>query len=217
MKKRTILIIGVAAVFAIIYISLGDQGSPKHPTLNESARLPDEYLKNVAYYEQSKRHENSANSLEKAVAAIREIESDVDNESFEKLEQAITRLQNLHQAILKSSLNTQEMRSIFEYVLNSLTHAELEVSEMYAETNHLDKANLALKYAQLHVKNAILFHNDFWGKDTEQLAIEKHIFREMDSLLENEAVSPVEYIFALDKMIKEVDEVIEKQGREMKP
>jgi hypothetical protein len=217
MKKRTILIIGVAAVFAIIYISLGDQGGPKHPTLNESARLPDEYLKNVAYYEQSERHENSANSLEKAVAAIREIESDVDNESFEKLEHAIARLQNLHQAILKSSLSTQEMRSTFEYVLNSLTHAELEVSEMYAETNHLDKANLALKYAQLHVKNAILFHNEFWGKDTEQLAIEKHVFREMDSLLENEAVSPVEYIFALDKMMKEVDEVIDKQGKEIKP
>ncbi len=208
MKKQiTWIIIGVITLFVIIYL-VGQERTPDNPTLNESAIMPDEYMRNVDYYEQKDRHAISAFNLERAIQSIWKLESDVDDQSFEKLENAIKGLEDVHKSILRDSVDSERLRSAFEFALNNLAHAELEVAEMYAETNHLDKANIALKYAQLHIKNAMLFHNPYWDQNPENLAIEKQVFLEMDSLLENEAVSPVEYTMALDKMIKEIDKII---------
>lgn len=199
---------GVIALFAIIYF-VGQEQTPDNPTLNSSAQMPDEYLKGVDFYEQQDRHEMSAFNLEKAIEAIWKLESDVDDESFEKLENAVERLEVIHKSILRDSVDTREIRSAFEYALNNLAHAELEVAEMYAETNHLDQADIALKYAKLHIKNSMLFHDPYWDSNPQKLAIEKQVFIEIDSLIKNKAVSPVEYTLALDKMIKEIDEIIE--------
>lgn len=209
MKKQILwIIIGVVALFMIFFF-IGQGQTPDHPTLNKSAQMPDEYLKSVDFYEQEDRHLMSAFNLEKAIESIWKLESDVDSESFEKLEKAVKRLEEVHKSILKDSVKSQELRSAFEFALNNLAHAELEVAEMYAETNHLDQADVALKYAKLHIKNAMLFHDPYWDSNPEKLAIEKQVFMEIDSLTENKAVSPVEYTLALDKMIKEIDEIIE--------
>ncbi|GAB4241588.1 MAG: hypothetical protein Tsb0034_18720 [Ekhidna sp.] len=209
MKKQIVwIIMGVIALFAIIYF-VGQERTPDNPTLNSSAQMPDKYLKSVDYYEQQDRHEMSAFNLEKAIEAIWKLESDVDDESFEKLENAVKRLEEVHRSILRDSVDARELRSAFEFALNNLAQAELEVAEMYAETNHLDQADIALKYAKLHIKNAMLFHNPYWDANPNKLAIEKQVFMQMDSLIKNKAVSPVEYTLALDKMIKEIDEIIE--------
>ncbi|WP_436515590.1 hypothetical protein [Ekhidna sp. To15] len=211
MKKQIIWIfVGVVALFIIIYY-VGQEQEPNHPTLNTSAVMPDEYLRIVDYYEQKDRHSMSAFNLEQAIQSIWKLESDVDDESFEKLENAIKRLEEVHKSILRDSIDSEELRLAFEFTLNNLAHAELEIAEMYAETNQLDKANMALKYARLHVKNAMLFHNPYWDKNPKNLAIEKQVFIEMDSLLENQAVSPVEYTMALDKMIREIDEIVDEK------
>ena len=210
MKKQIIwIIIGVVTLFVIIYF-VGREQTPNHPTLNSSALMPDEYLKNVDYYEQEDRHSLSAFNLEKAIQSIWKLETDVDDESFAKLEDAIQRLEEVHKSIIRDSIDTRHLRSAFEFALNNLAYAELEVAEMYAETNHLDQADIALKYAKLHIKNAMLFHNPYWDANPSKLAIEKQVFMEIDSLVENKAISPVEYTLALDKMIKEIDEIIEK-------
>lgn len=209
MKKQIIwIIIGVVTLFMIIYF-VGQDQTPENPTLNNSAQMPDEYLKSVDYYEQADRHSMSAFNLEKAIQSIWKLEGDVDDESFAKLEDAIQRLEEVHQHILRDSVDIEDLRSAFEYALNNLAHAELEIAEMYAETNHLDQADIALKYAKLHIKNAMLFHNPYWDSSPRKLAIEKQVFMEIDSLMKNESVSPVEYTLALDKMIKEIDEIIE--------
>ncbi|WP_370089381.1 hypothetical protein [Ekhidna sp.] len=211
MKKQFIWItLGIVTFFVIIYVG-GQQRENEHPTLNESAKMPDSYLKNVEYYEEKDRHEMSAFNLEKAIQSIWKLESDVDKSSFEKLESAIERLENVHKSIIRDSIDSNELRSSFEFALNNLAHAELEVSEMYAETNHIYEANIALKYAQLHVKNAMLFHNPYWKGDSIQFAIEKQVFNEMERLLKDKSVSPAEYTLALDKMIKAIDVVIANQ------
>ncbi|MEQ8627266.1 hypothetical protein [Ekhidna sp.] len=209
MKKQiTWIIIGVVALFLIIYFA-GQNRTSDSPTLNDSAILPDRYLRNVDYYEQKDRHSTSAFNLERAIQSIWKIESDVDDESYAKLERAIERLEEIHTSILRDSVDSDELRSAFEFALNNLAHAELEIAEMYAETNHIDKANVALKYAQLHIKNAMLFHQPYWDQNEKKLAIEKNVFEEIDSLIENNSVSPVEYTLVLDKMIKEIDQIIE--------
>lgn len=168
MKKQIIwIIIGVVTLFVIFYF-IGDKQTPDNPTLNKSAQMPDEYLKSVEYYEQQDRHSMSAFNLEKAIQSIWKLEADVDDESFTKLENAIQRLEEVHKSIIRDSVDTRQLRSAFEFALNNLAHAELEVAEMYAETNHLDQADIALKYAKLHIKNAMLFHNPYWDSNPKK-------------------------------------------------
>ncbi|WP_420577472.1 hypothetical protein [Ekhidna sp.] len=213
MKKQqvAIIVIGIFALFAIFYFYNQEPEIEQHPTLSAAAKMPDYHLKNVAHYEEEERHEMSAFSLEKAIESIWKLEKDVDDESFQKLEESISRLEEVHRSIVKDSISSIDLRSTFEYALNNLAHAELEIAEMYAETNQMEKANIALRYAQLHIKNAMLFHSPYWGSDSVQLAIEKHVFEEMDSLLVNKAVSPVNFTMTVNKMIKEVDQIIEKE------
>lgn len=216
MKKQTVLIIiGIVGLYTIIYFA-GQERKKRadHPTLSSLAAEPDSYLKNVEYYEEQERHNQSAFNLEEAIQSIWKLEKDVDEASFERLQSAIKRLEVAHKSIIRDSADMNDLRSTFEYTLNNLAHAELEISEMYAETNHMREANIALKYAMLHVKNAMLFHHSFWSGDGEQLAIEKQVFNEMDSLMNNNSISPIDYALALDKMIKEVDGIIKLQETE---
>jgi hypothetical protein len=213
MKKQqvSIIVIGIFVLFAIFYMYNREPEIEQHPTLNAAAKMPDFYLKNVEHYEEEDRHEISAFNLEKAIESIWKLEQDVNQESFQNLEQVIERLEEIHRRIVQDSVETHTMKSTFEYALNNLAQSELEIAEMYAETNNLDKANIAVKYAQLHIKNAMLFHNPFWRADSVQLGLEKQVFLEMDSLIDNESVSPVEYTMTLDKMIKQIDEIIKKK------
>ncbi len=211
MKKQVVItIVGILVMFTVIFLYNREPEVEQHPTLTASAQMPDFYLKNVGHYEEHERHSMSSYNLEKAIASIWKLEKDVDEKSFQKLEEAIKRLEVIHHSILEDSVDAQNMRATFDYTLNNLAHAELEIAEMYAETNQMDKANIAVKYAQIHIKNAMLFHNPFWQADSVQLAIEKQVFDEMDSLIDNQSISPVEYVMELDKLIKEVDQVMKK-------
>ncbi len=211
MKKQIILIlVAVVVIFTFLYFFNRTPEIDQHPSLTASAQMPDFYLKNVDHYEDEELHEMSAFNLEKAIESIWKLEKDVDEKSFQKLEREVLVLEEIHRRLLEDSIDIDEMRSAFEKTMSSLAHAELEIAEMYAETNHLNQANIALKYARLHIKNAMLFHNHYWKGDSGQLAIEKKVFQEMDSLLNNESASPVEYSMAIDKMIKEIDEILER-------
>ncbi len=206
MKKQYVWIVGLVIIITIgFYLVDRLDGEYNHPTLNEDARMPDAYLKNVQFYEESDRHEMSAYNLEKAIASIKKIESDVDTKSSKILGDATNKLEQIRKSILLDSINKNDMKATFELSLNSLAHAELEISEMYAEINQIDKAKIALKYAQLHIKNAMLLHNPYWETDSTRLSIEKNVFLEMDSLISNVSYSPIKYSLELDKMIKEVD------------
>lgn len=207
-KQALIILIGVVTLFVIIYLVNSESNTQQHPTLNTTAEMPDMYLRNVAYYADADKMEQSAHNLERAIESIWKIEQDVDDASFAQLERAIKDLEMIHHAMLTDSLEGVDMSKTFEYALDNLARAELEVSEMYAETNDMDNANIALKYAQLHIKNAMLFHDEFWNRDTLQLAIEKQVFEEMDSLSKNKAITPVEYVLTIDKMIKEIDQIL---------
>ena len=92
MKNLSIWIItGIVFLFLIIAFIGGEEKST-HPTLNEQAILPDKYLENAAYFEKEKRYDRSAENLEKAIRSIWKIQNDVDNESFDRLEDVVKKL-----------------------------------------------------------------------------------------------------------------------------
>lgn len=210
MKKEYIIIVGAILTLFVIFSIVGYEETPDHPTLNQSAIMPDKYMEDVTYYEKMERYDKSADNLEHAIKAIWKIQADVDEESFDRLEDVIVRLERLHSKLVKDSIHMNFMKEDFNYALHNLAHAELEIAEMYAETNDMDKATLALKYAQLHIKNAMLYHNPYWSDDNaqENMVVERRIFSELDSLINTESASVADNVLYIDKIIKEVDYLI---------
>jgi len=208
MKKISLILLGVLTLFVIIYFANVDPYTEQHPTLNASAQLPDRFLKNVAEYASQDKLKQSALNLEKAIESIWKLEQDVDRESFQNLEGTIQELEVVHRAILNDSLEGIDMPQTFELALDNLAKIELNIAETYAETNDMETAKIALKYARLHIKNAMLYHDRFWDSDTLQLAIERMVLDQIDSLTKNEAISAVEYVIVLDRMIDEIDQIL---------
>ncbi|MEQ9405639.1 MAG: hypothetical protein RIM99_18765 [Cyclobacteriaceae bacterium] len=204
MKTRYLFyILGTVLVFFTLFLFNKDNVVDQHPSLSVEAERPDIYLRNAAHYAFEHDYDRSLYHLDKAIEAIRKIESDVDLQSVELLDGAISRLQNVREKFIADSTMTGDMYSEFEFSLNALAHAELRVSEMYAETNHREFATMALKHARLHLKNAI------WFGDESFQQVENNVFLEIDSLIQNDALSPVELTSKIDRIIIELDKLLE--------
>lgn len=202
----------LALISFIIILSLpGRLGYvSKHPTLGKEAQQPDIHIKNVSHYLKSEEMERSVFHLQKAIESIKKIETDADIKSAEGLERAIKELEKVNDEFWNDTVNLDHMYQAFEYTLNNLAHAELEVSEMYAETHHEDRSKLALKYAQMHVRNALLFQKAIYEPSSSHAEIEQHVFLELDSLIAAETLSPADLSMKIDHIIHEVDELIAK-------
>lgn len=155
--------------------------------------------------------ERSIYHLRKAIESIKRIEHDTDLASIEGLDKAILELEKVNEELVKDSINLSLIYRAFDYTLNNLAHAELEVSEMYAETNQEEKSKLAMRYAQMHVRNALLFQQAVYEPGSDHVQIEQHVFQELDSLITNEALSSADLTLKIDHIIKEVDELILKR------
>jgi uncharacterized protein YdcH (DUF465 family) len=209
-KENLITIAGIAVIFVIISL-VGNSKNSEHPTLNEAALLPDKYLENVSYYEKLERFDKSAMSLGKAIEAIWKIQLDVDDDSFNHLEEVIRRLEAAHSRISKDSAHMSKLNEDFNYALTNLAKAELEIAEMYAEVHSMKKAKLALKYAQLHIKNAMLYHAPVWQESKQNLAVEENVIIEIDSLITSDVEFVADYVLKIDQVMKEVDQLIAEQ------
>lgn len=211
MKKLIIGILIFAAFLTALY--LWDQSNKRgkqHPEIHSQASKPDNYLLEAMAYEGENRHAKSAVKIEQAIEAIWALEPGVDDESFEHLEIAIRKLENVHRRILRDTIPYDELLTALEFSLGNLAHVELGVAAKYSASNRTMETRTALKYAQLHLKNILVLHNPNVTDESVILNSELKLLEEIDSLLANKELSQTEYSAALDKMLKEVDVILEK-------
>lgn len=176
-----------------------------HTSLNDHNLETDFYLRNAQYYMKENAYERSVFHIENAKKSLRELEDDIDLGSVEQIETAIHELDEIEAELLNDSLVTENMYSAFSRALQTISIAELRVSEKYAESNKMDISMVALKYAKLHLKNAINFSN---------LPNRKHgleIYIEMDSLIRSPTSSPSDLAGKIDHLIKELDVMIKEK------
>lgn len=194
--------------YSILYFwNKQEKESQQHPAIHSQAVKPDDYILEIKDLETQHQHSKSVKSIEMAIQAIWKLEADVDEKTFDRLEQTIDRLELAHRKIIIDSIPPKDLLNTLEFALGNLAIAELEVAEKYSNTNQLDESKIALKYAQLHVKNALMLHSADVPEDST-LSSELHVLNEIDSLLAIDDLSQEDYSAALDQLIKEVDEVI---------
>lgn len=204
MKKIIITIIAITGFIALLYFwNQRIREEAQHPEIHSLAGKPDDYLLEAMDYEGEHRHAKSAAKIEQAIGAIWKLEKEVDDESFDRMEQTIQRLEMVHRKIIRDSIPYSELLTALEYSLGNLAHVELEVAVKYSKSNQTSEARAAIKYAQLHLKNILILHNPNVMDQSPLLISEMQLLDELDSLLSRTDLSPMEYSASLDKMIKE--------------
>ncbi len=175
-----------------------------HTSLNDHNMETDLYLGNARHYMKENAYERSVFHIENAKKSLRELEADIDLGSAEQIEKAIKELDLIEAELMNDSLVTEDMYSAFSRTLQTISLAELRISEKYAESNKTEISIVALKYAKLHLKNALNYSN---------LPDRKHgmqVYEEMDSLIKSPTSSPAELAGQLDHLIKELDVIMAK-------
>jgi hypothetical protein len=189
--STAILLMG--GIYLFSYLNTESKIAP----LSSKAIIPDLLLNNTSVYYQ----EHAINRS--MVKAIKNIAIDLDPESKRILDLSIIDLIEVRKEIANDSVDSEHFDDAFSKVLNALTLAELRVSEALLETNHGKEARVALKYGMYHLSNTLKFTT---GKKKDY---EIHLYNELDSLLENGKLSHDEMIVRLEKMISELDSLIE--------
>jgi len=192
----------VFLISILFVVGLFTQTNPGHPSLNDTSAEPDLYLSNVRHYAKEQLAERSLYHLEKAIESIKKIETDIDINSKQKVDEAIAHLEMIYEEIARDSLVSEDLNKAFEFALNALTLAELRISERYAESNNPVQAKVALKYAQMHLKSASQY------SDLPNMNLERHIYYEIDSLILSEAMAPVLIAEKIDYFISEMDTLV---------
>lgn len=205
MKSNILLfLLFLVAMTAVVYVAFR-ASEYMNPTLSSQAVSPDLHLQNIKKYMKEHDQARSILHLDKAIAAIKVIETDVDIHSGEVLENAVHELEEVRPILLGEEADMGEVSTAISRTLAALSFAELRVSESYAETNKLKVANKALRYAKIHLKNAMIF-SDGLLRDREL-----HIYQEMDSLLKHPEMYSVDVVFKMDQMIGELEVLVGQQ------
>lgn len=125
------------------------------------------------------------------------------------LEDAISKLKQIDKEIISDSLNHKDIQGAFLFTLNALAKAEISISESAYKTNQDELARLALKQAQLHVKNAFLMDYSIQPNSKEYHNVNTEIFRELDGLIEADTMSVENLDTRLTKISKELDSLLQ--------
>lgn len=158
-------------------------------------------------------HHRSSVHLSALIELINEFEEYPNLSEKEALDHAIDKLASLDQQLMNDSLNSQNILDAFNFTLNTLAKAELEISEAAIKTNQKELAVLSIKQAQLHVKTALLLDYSMKSNDFNSDSDEYRILTEIEQLIQSDTIT----IHELDKQIasisKEIDVMIKKNSQ----
>jgi len=214
MKNRYIILLFVIVIFySFLYFWHKEEMKDKlYPVIHKTAVDPDDYLMEAKEYESMNQHSKSAQSIERAIHAIWRLEANLDDDSFNRLEQTIERLEIIHRKLVRDSVTSDELLTTFEYALGNLAHAELGVAEKYGETNQWKEAKTALRFALVHIKNALIVHHSEVRGDSLQLQLENSLSDEIKHLLAQKDLSDPKYSDSLKGLIRKVDQMVDLMG-----
>lgn len=172
-------------------------------TISEAAEDVDLLIANSRLYAKEHAYKRSLHQLDLAIKTIQEIEQDLDEDSQKTIDKAVRELEFVHQEISKHQLKNTDMNHAYTKTMNALTYAELKITEHFIETDDYHEAMAALKSGMIHIENALKF------VDGGHKEYELHIYAEIDSLLEHPELGKEEIVKELEKMLGELNTLVE--------
>jgi len=207
MKAPAILYIGfVIFIISLFYLvtRLDFTYEDTHSSLNDENLETDTHLSNAVHFVKESSNDRGLYHVEQAIASLRKLENDIDLESGQNVESAIEKLEEFEQQLKSNEVSYEKISEVFASTLKILSLSELRVSERYAETDQFGYAVVALKYARLHLKNALEFES------LSDKKFDLHVYNELDSLIDAPEASPIEVSTKIDHMIDELNSHVAK-------
>ncbi|MEP0367129.1 MAG: hypothetical protein ABJN36_14785 [Cyclobacteriaceae bacterium] len=170
-----------------------------HSSLNDENLETDLHLSNAQHFVKESANERGLYHVEEAIASLRNLENDIDMESGQNVESAIAKLEEFEEQLKANEVSPEKMSEVFASTLRILSLSELRISERYAESDQFGYAVVALKYARLHLKNALEYEN------LSDKKFDLHVYYELDSLINAPEASPIEVSMKIDHMIEELN------------
>lgn len=200
MKTTFYTLLGLTVFFAALYFADQYNKLNTHPTLNDSAEIPDNLLIEVVIANQRGEKNESIIKLERTIKSLWILEKDLDENGALQLENAIQKLETLHKLLITDAASAQYIRQVYKDVLGSLAAIQLRVAKNQLQT---DKARIALRYAYIHLKNAQIFQNSA-AQSKEDLQLER-LTERIDMLIsKNNLISEK---FDADSMIELINNI----------
>lgn len=176
--------------------------TPSHE-LTDGASEAELLISNSRLYAKEHAYSRSLHQLDLAIETIVEIEQNLDKESRENIDKAVSELRKVYTEIEDHKLVNTDMNNAFTKTMNALTYAELKITEHFIETEDFHAARAALKAGMIHMENALKF------ADKGHKSYELQIYTEIDSLLQHSLLSKVEIVAELEKMLEELNTLVE--------
>ncbi|MFY0599796.1 MAG: hypothetical protein JXR03_08985 [Cyclobacteriaceae bacterium] len=194
-------------LFLTVLIGIFKVATVLFPTnaISNAAGEADLLIGNSRLYAKEHAYERSLHQLELAIETITEIEQELDAESQKTIDRALEELHTVQKEIEEHKLDNTDMNHAFTKTMNALTYAELKITEHFIETDDFHDAHAALKSGMIHIKNALKF------ADSGHKAYERHIYAEIDSLLQHPELGKKEIVNELEKMLAELDQLVEEE------
>jgi hypothetical protein len=203
MKTTFYTILGLTVFFAALYFADQYNKLNTHPTLNDSAEIPDNLLIEVVIANQRGEKNESIIKLERTIKSLWILEKDLDENGALLLENVIQKLETLHKLLITDAASAQYIRQVYKDVLGSLAAIQLRVAKNQLQTDKTSKARIALKYAYIHLKNAQIFQNSA-AQSKEDLQLER-LTERIDMLIsKNNLISEK---FDADSMIELINNI----------
>lgn len=171
--------------------------------VTEASAEADLFISNSRLYAKEHAYGRSLSHLEMAIKSINDIEHELDPDARKTVDKAINELNVIYEEIKEHKLNNTDMNHAFTKTMNALTYAELKITENLIESDDYHKAMVALKSGMIHIENALKF------ADKGHLAYELTIYSQLDSLINHDDLSKKEIVAELDKMLSELNDLIE--------
>lgn len=202
MKAPAVLYLGfVIFMISLFYLATRVEFTYEdtHSSLNDENIEPDLHLSNAQHFVKESSNERGLYHVEQAITSLRKLENDIDLESGQNVESAIAKLEEFEEQLRSNTVSSEKMSEVFASTLKILSLSELRVSERYAETDQYGYAIVALKYARLHLKNALEYES------LSDKKFDMHVYYELDSLISAPEASPIEVSMKIDHMIEELN------------
>lgn len=175
--------------------------STKPVTLISDAVKPDIYLLNSKLYVVSDSPDWGMKSLVKAIQLIEGFRHQYDENSQVHIDKAMDDLTMIREDLHNGYVNLRELNNAYVQTLNALTYAQIREAEIYVQEDKMEEAKKALKYAMVHIQNALKF------SEGEKKEYEIIIYSEMDSIVENSSLTKDQIFIKLEHMLDELEDL----------
>jgi len=148
---------------------------------------------------------SEARQIEKAILAIKLVQTKTDSETASLLEEAVNKLMDVQKELEQEEMNIRSFEVAAAKALNSLALVHLKYSEQQASIGKEEQATQSIRVAITHLQNTIDLTTNAAQKKAE-MAVIRELKTLLDSLVENGHMDNTTYTLSANDLVELINQ-----------